>query len=329
MLLERWSKPSGWLFKTLLLLALFPISVPPVQAEQDGKAIASGDLEPATIFRDCGTCPEMVVIPGGSFLMGSPPGETGRYDDEGPEREVSVPQLALGRYEVTRQEFAQFVSSTGHETGPCVYWEAITEGNPYSRDLDLGNPRHRQRPTGQHPVTCVSWHDAKAYAEWLRDQTGKAYRLPSEAEWEYAARAETRSRYFWGDGVDLACGYANGHDETSRRTNDFNWPSLACSDGHGLTAPAGSFDANPFSLFDMAGNLWEWVEDHYHDSYEGAPIDGGPWLSPKRSARVLRGGSFEDEPRDLRSARRIWSRPESRLNSSGFRVALTLPAEPE
>lgn len=309
------------LLPLFLVLGLSAVGLKPAQANDE---LAIGTTRPVEVFQDCQHCPEMAVIPGGSFLMGSPDDERGRYRDEGPRREVSLPRFALGRYEVTRGEFAHFVAMTGHTTGACVYWDVGFGDIRRGYDLDLHNPSHQHRETDRHPVTCVSWHDARAYVDWLRERTGKAYRLPSETEWEYAARAGTRSRYFWGDDAGFACDHANGHDRTSEGTNVFNWEPLPCSDGYSLTAPVGSFEANGFSLFDMAGNLWEWVEDHYRRSYKGAPADGGAWSSNRHAARVLRGGSWENQPRDLRSARRLWSRSESRLNSNGFRVAVTL-----
>jgi len=316
------------------LLSLFMYSSLPVNAQntapnQKENRSAIGSEKRLPRLSDCDRCPEMVVIPGGSFLMGSPEKEKGRFGSEGPQHEVSLPPFALGRHEVTRGEFAYFIEETGHSTGPCVYWDMEIGYIRRGYDLDLHNPKHRNRQTGEHPMTCVSWDDAQAYVDWLRKKTGKDYRLPSESEWEYAARAGTSSRYFWGDNANLACNFANGHDETSKQANAFNWEPLPCSDGYSSTAPVGSLEANDFSLFDMAGNLWEWVEDHYHRTYDGAPVDGSPWLSPGHSARVLRGGSWENEPRGLRSASRIWSRPASRLNSSGFRVALTLSGDAE
>lgn len=318
---------------TLLALVIphasLSVGAQSVTSDRERHQSASSSDKPSPLFRDCDRCPEMAVIPGGSFLMGSPDSERGRYKSEGPQHNVSLPSFALGRYEVTRGEFAHFVAETGHTAGPCVYWDVGFGDVRRGYDLDLHNPGYRQRQTDKHPVTCVSWHDTQAYLDWLRRKTGKDYRLPSEAEWEYAARAGTRSRYFWGDDTSLACRHANGHDETSKQSNAINWEPLPCSDGYDLTAPVGSLEANEFSLFDMAGNLWEWVEDHYHRTYEGAPVDGSPWLSQSNTARVLRGGSWENEPRDLRSASRIWSRPASRLNSSGFRVAMTLSAGPD
>jgi len=325
---RRWLLGSS-LFIMILLLTLFLYASPsavvesaPGDNERHQQAIGKNGI--ASIFRDCDVCPDMVALPSGSFLMGSPENERGRYGQEGPQHPVSVPSFALGRYEVTRGEFTHFVTETGHATGPCAYWISGFGNVRQDYDLDLHNPSHGHQQTARHPVTCVSFDDAKAYVDWLAKKTGRAYRLPSEAEWEYAARAGTTSRYFWGDEVGLACDHANGHDVVSQRTNGFNSAPLPCDDGYGMTAPVGSFGANAFSLFDMAGNLWEWVDDHYRKTYEGAPADGSPWLSPTGAARVLRGGSWEDEPRALRSAHRIWSRPGSRLNSNGFRVALTL-----
>jgi len=303
------------------LLAL-PTSQPAAQ-HQDIPATRPGVEATLPAFRDCETCPEMVDLPGGSFLMGSSEDEDGHYPIEGPRHDVSVAAFALGRYEVTRGEFARFIEETGHETGACTYWRPEFVASLSPHDLALHNPSHQHRETLEHPITCISWHDAKAYIGWLRDKTGKAYRLPSEAEWEYAARGGTRSRYPWGNDLAPACDHANGHDETSLETNDFNWETLPCSDGFGLTAPVGSFAANGFSLYDMTGNVAEWVEDGYHPTYDGAPLDGRSWSSADTSLHVLRGGSWESEPRDLRSASRIWSRPGSRLNSSGFRVAIT------
>jgi formylglycine-generating enzyme required for sulfatase activity len=313
----------------LTLLLLLPFAGGAVHAQSLGSdqekrepSIGSSALPPP--FRDCDDCPEMVVIPGGSFMMGSPGSEEGRLRNEGPQHRVSVSTFALGQYEVTRGEFARFVAETGHTTGACVYWDVGFGDAWRTYDMNLHNPSHGHRQTAKHPVTCVSWHDAKAYVAWLKEQTGKAYRLPSESEWEYAARGGTRSRYFWGDDSGSACRYANGHDETSQQSNPFNWVALPCSDGHALTSPVGSLEANGFLLFDMVGNLAEWVEDHYRGTYDGAPENGAPWRSTEPPTHVLRGGSWESAPRDLRSASRIWSRPASRLNSNGFRVALSL-----
>ena len=192
-------------------------------------------------FRDCPDCPEMVVIPSGSFMMGSPESETERWEDwEGPVHRVSVRQpFALGRHEVTRGQYAAFVRATGRKQADgCWYWDAEGEANEGKR-RNWRSPGFSQ--TERDPVACVNWDDAQAYVKWLSKKTGHAYRLPSEAEWEYAARAGTKTARYWGASADDACGYANGHDRTGKRVNKFDWTIHACDDGYAQTAPVGSF----------------------------------------------------------------------------------------
>jgi formylglycine-generating enzyme required for sulfatase activity len=176
-----------------------------------------------------------------------------------------------------------------------------------------------------HPAVCVSWEDAAAYAEWLSRETGAAYRLPSEAEWEYAARAGTGTRYFWGNdarGGD-ACTYANGAgQELSKRLK--GQPILPCRDRYQFTAPAGSLKASPFGLLDAIGNAAEWTEDCYHDSYAGAPSDGSAWTAGNCQLRVFRGGGWGDGPSYLRSALRSYIDPDVGIDGVGFRLARTL-----
>ena len=291
-------------------------------ADRQASEPAAASDEPASPFRDCPDCPEMLVIPAGSFTMGSPASEEGREDDEGPQREVLISSYALGRYEVTRRQFARFVSETGHETGRCAYWDVEAGEAKWGDDRNWRSPGFEQ--TDDHPVTCVSWEDAQAYVAWLSKTTGERYRLPSEAEWEYAARAGTTTRYFWGDESDSACSFANGHDVTGKRENKFAWTSFSCDDDHAQTAPVGQFDPNSFGVYDMTGNVWEWVEDKYHENYEGAPTEGSAWVVGNNSARVLRGGSWFYIPRYLRSANRIRYEPYDRNSYIGFRVARTL-----
>ena len=182
----------------------------------------------------------MVVIPAGSFLMGSPEGEEGRLDREGPQHPVTIgAPFALGKYEVTFDEWDACVAAGGCEHRPD----------------DQGWGR------GTRPVINVSWEDAHQYVAWLSGETGETYRLPSEAEWEYAARAGTTTRYFWGDGEDPACGSANIYDQVGKAADDYGGASFGCDDGFAETAPAGSFRANAFGLHDVSGNVWEWVED--------------------------------------------------------------------
>ena len=276
---------------------------------------------PGRVFRDCDGCPEMVVIPAGEFRMGSPASEEGRYDDEGPLRRVAVEPFALGRSEVTRSEYAAFVTATGRGSGDGC---RVFTGGEWSDNAAASWREPGFAQGGDHPVVCVNWRDAQAYAAWLRDETGKSYRLPSEAEWEYAARGGTTTARYWGAGSDDQCGYANGADATAK--SRFNgWTVAGCDDGAIWTASAGSYGANDFRLFDMLGNVLEWVEDCWHEDYRGAPSDGTAWTSGGDCGRrVLRGGSWLLHPRILRSAARIWYTTGLRGDSAGFRVARTL-----
>ena len=256
---------------------------------------AVADLKPGETFNECADCPEMVVIPAGNFLMGSPDSDKLRDDDEAPQHTVTIPRpFALGKHEVTFDEYDTFALATGGDVPDDQGWER-----------------------GERPVINVSWDDAQAYVAWLSERTGRPYRLPSEAEWEFAARAGTTGRYSWGDeashefanyGEDKCCGgVAEGRDR---------WIN---------TAPVGSFKASAFSLHDMHGNVWEWVEDCYNDTYAGAPGNGDAWTTRDCSERVLRGGSWFDLPGCVRAAYRYWDRSDRRLIIGGFRVARTLP----
>ena len=281
-------------------------------------------------FRDCAECPEMVVVPSGTFMMGSPASEDERDEDEGPVHAVTIATpFAIGRYEVTVSEFGHFVEETGYSAGSsCWIYE---DGRPeYRAGRGWRNPGFDQ--SSGHPVACVSWDDAQAYVAWLSEQTGKAYRLPSESEWEYAARAGTATARHWGEGESGQCRHANGADPSVKeRYSDWTAPVSSCRDGHVHTAPVGSFRANGWGLHDMLGNAWEWTEDCWDGSYAGAPSDGSAW---ERSVimrwlgncvgRVLRGGSWFNEPSNLRAAYRSGIPPAVRFNGSGFRVAWTL-----
>ena len=299
------------------------------QATEAGRALAGAVLvlmagaagaQPAgTTFRDCPGCPEMVVVPSGRFQMGSPSSEKGRLDDEGPVHEVTIARpFAVGVNEVTRGEFARFAEATGRSTGNnCWSYE--------SGEWKARSGRHWRDPgfsqTDEHPVVCVRWNDAQAYVRWLSGETGEAYRLPSEAEWEYVARAGTRTAWYWGESESGQCRYANGADEAS---GDLGGGKARCNDGHARTSPVGSYEANGYGLHDVLGNVWESVQDCWNGSYAGAPRDGSAWMSGECGRRVLRGGSWYVDPRNLRSADRgrYWS--GNRVNLIGFRVARTL-----
>ncbi len=242
--------------------------------------------EAGEVFRDCPTCPELIVVPAGRFRMGCVSGRDCQ-DDERPVHEVEVTSFALGVYEVTFEEYDRFARATNRD-----------------RPNDRGWGRRGR------PVVNVSWEDATAYASWLSEETGERYRLPSESEWEYAARAGSTTRYTWGD--DIGRNRANCDGCRSRWDDD-------------RTAPAGSLEANAWGLHDMHGNVWEWVEDCGHENYARAPRDGSAWTSGGNCGRrVLRGGSWNNYPRYLRSALRYGHDAEIRTSNIGFRVARTL-----
>lgn len=272
---------------------------------------ASELLLPGTTFRDCEVCPEMTVIPSGSIQIGAPFAEGG--DDEWPIHEVVISQpFAVGKYEITRFEFAMFVGATEYSVDfSCRYLAKVG----WQEGVSWRNPGFQQ--TIRDPVVCVNWADAKAYVAWLSRTTGEDYRLPSEAEWEYAARAGRTDRYFFGNSVSMLCKYGNGVDVSS----DFKWKNKTCDDGYGSrTAPVGSFLPNSFGLYDTIGNVWEWLEDCWNDNYFGAPVDGRSWNTGDCSNRGTRGGSWLNDPRFLRSAHRNRLFNAYRKNNTGFRV---------
>jgi formylglycine-generating enzyme required for sulfatase activity len=270
----------------------------PLNAAKPGAEPAPSDLavaEPSpnaakagSEFTDCANCPAMIVVPAGKFIMGSPENQVGRNADEGPQREVRIAKpFAVSKYVVT---FAE--------------WDvcAVAKACPKVKD-EWGR--------GQMPVINVSWDEAKKYVAWLSQKTGKTYRLLTEAEWEYAARAGTTTRYYWGDDVGKNNANCNGCGS--------QWDNKQ-------TAPIGSFKPNAFGLYDMAGNVWEWVEDAWHENYIGAPTDGSAWRQGgNTSRRAARGGSWNDNPQILRVAFRSRGLTSGgRGYDFGFRVARTL-----
>jgi len=285
-------------------------------------------LGPGDVFKDCNQCPEMVVVPAGAFTMGSPESEKDRNEEESPQHDVTFgQQFAVGRFHVTVDQFAAFVAESGYDTGSkCQTFEGRKLEDRWGRSWRT--PGFTQR--GSHPVVCVNWNDAKAYADWLARKTGKAYRLMTEAEWEYAARARTQPgtypRYWFGNEETDLCRYANVADQTAKSiiAGTKAWAGASCSDGYAYTAPVGSFAANGFGLHDMLGNALQWTGDCFHDDYTGAPPNGSAWTSGDCRIRPARGGSWYNFPRNLRTAVRIWANASYRLNYLGFRVARTL-----
>ncbi len=263
--------------------------------------------EPGSIFRDCADCPEMTVVPPGVFFMGSPDSEAGRMDHEGPQRLVTISRaIAVSRFEVTVGQYARFVQETGHDSGnACVVWTGV-EGGEVVTGKNWLDPNFFQAE--DQPVVCISWNDASAYIDWLGRRTGERYRFLSESEWEYMARAGTTTRYFFGDSEEEICRYANVPDVSAEPdSRGSNWQYVSCDDGYGVqTAPVGSYAPNAFGMYDMHGNVWEWTQDCYRDSFDGAPTDGSPWLSSECEVRVVRGGSLSAPAYLSRSAVRFF-----------------------
>ncbi|CAN5423546.1 formylglycine-generating enzyme family protein [soil metagenome] len=273
----------------------------------------------ARVLVDCTDCPPLVVVPAGRFAMGSPQDEPGRKANEGPVHEVRIESFALGRTAVTREQWSAFAEATSRPEARGCEWAGFPRPDRARaswRTLEF-------EQTSQDPVVCVSGNDARDYTGWLSQRTGHRYRLPTEAEWEYAARAGSTSAYPWGATASHA--FANyGADNCCS-------PRADGADRWLFTAPVASFAANRFGLFDMHGNAWQWVEDCYSDDYSGAPADGSAVPVPSCARHVLRGGTWGDTPALIRSAFRNWSPPphwnpalEYRSGGVGFRVARTL-----
>ncbi|WP_430390343.1 SUMF1/EgtB/PvdO family nonheme iron enzyme [Dyella sp. 20L07] len=274
-----------------------------------------------------GQTPSMLVIPTGSFQMGAPDGEAGRQDAETPQHEVAIAKgFALARTSVTVGEFRDFVRASGYVPdsvklgGASVY----DEGTGAMRDdvnATWQSDYAGRNADGRLPVVNISWNDAKAYADWLSQRTGKVYRLPSEAEFEYALRGGTTSRYWWGDGVPTAK-VENLTGSSDRSPSGRRWSNAFAGyrDGYWGPAPVMSFAPNPFGLYDIDGNVSEWVQDCWHDSYLRAPRDGSAWVNPGCGVRVVRGGSWGSSPDQVRSAYRQGADASVRSGRVGFRV---------
>jgi formylglycine-generating enzyme required for sulfatase activity len=296
-------------------------------------------LAAGAVFRDCGDCPEMVVIPAGNFSMGSPANEAGRFDDESPQRRVRVNALAAGKYDITRGQWARFAAATKRPTAGGCTWSALPDSKPGEP-----NPSASWRNLGfdqddSHPIVCVTFEDAQAYTRWLAKRTGKPYRLLTEAEWEYAARAGTTTAF--------SSGATISHELANYGPDDEPGTGVASGRDQWLyTSPVGAFPPNAFGLYDMQGNVLQWVQDCYAGSYIGAPVDGSADLadhtltltgdlagySGTRSCmyRVARGGDWGDPPRMIRSAARNFASPlgqtlqHYKSSGLGFRVARSI-----
>lgn len=295
---------------------------------------ADAVVAPGKVIRDCATCPEIVVLPPGQFTMGTPAGAEELDDDTGesPQLDVTIEKaFGLGKTEVTTAQYAEFVTQSGYKVEPgCRLWNNRWLTDPKSDWRGAGQMR---APKSTAPVVCVSWDDAKAYAAWLSKKTGKTYRLPSETEWEYAARAGTTTpRYYGGTStesisVSLACDNANVYDVSSQAEYPLPYPYARCKDGFADLAPVASFKANAFGLHDMIGNAWEWVEDCYTASYFGRAPDQRAWVwQGGCEAHGLRGGSWTSRPSDARVAKRQRAPASAKTTYMGFRIARDVSA---
>jgi formylglycine-generating enzyme required for sulfatase activity len=288
--------------------------------------VCGGDTKLDREFSECPECPQMVGIPAGKFLMGSPAHEPGRFDSEGPQHVVTVRAFALAKYPVTSEEFLNFLRATGYQPPPCnpllgLGWKSPGRGLAYSP---------AEAEPLRWPAVCLGWKDTQAYIDWINRRARAAhpelaarksgpYRLPSESEWEYAVRAGTNTARWWGDEIGKANANCNGCGS--------KWDDK-------LLAPVDSFAPNPFGLYGTLGNGWQWTQDCWHPSYVGAPADGGAWMDAGANGNVfcikhaIRGGAWNNVPIFIRAAARIGAADGDDYDYStltGFRLARDLP----
>jgi len=312
--------------------AATPVPTPsaPPQAAASAPAQTAASTTPPKTFRDCPNCPEMVVIPAGSFQMGAAPGENERFEVPTSQANRDQPQhlvtfakpFALAKFDITRAQFAAFATATGfHPHSGCL--TVVNGAWTPQPQASWEEPGFAQ--TDEDPAVCMNEIEITGYLRWLRQTTGKAYRLPSEAEWEYAERAGTITAYYWGDDPKDACKYENIGDEDYGFKYNIKAP-ISCHDGFADLAPVGSFKPNAFGLYDMAGNIFVLTADCWNENYNGAPTDGTAWMSGDCARHVARKASFSNSHAWMfRSANREVEGTLVKRNRFGFRVALTLP----
>ena len=294
-------------------------------------ALAQQAVPPPPAATDCPACPELALVPPGRFLMGSAPDavEVDAATGETPAVPVSFARpFHVSRREITVAEFRRYVEATGAEPAPgCRVWlggQWVIE-----RDRSWRDPGFALPPQDAEPVVCVNWEDARGYADWLSKESGKHYRLPSEAEWEYVARGGTSFPRFWGEhdshegaALSLACDFANVYDSSAVDAFLFPWPNARCSDRFAALAPVGQYKPNAFGVFDIIGNAREWVMDCYTASYAGRPEDARAWTwQGGCELKGVRGGSWASRPRDARAPARGAEPSALRQSDLGFRVA--------
>lgn len=268
-------------------------------------AQAADVAKAGTVFQDCPHCPEMVVLPAGSFVMGTPQGEVGREDDEGPQHTVTFAKpFAISRYHVTAGELDAYIKASGVR---------IADGDTRpGRLCKAGKPSYPQGP--RQPAVCVSWTDVQHYAQWLSRKTGHTYRMISEAEREYAARSGSSGPF----------PFPFDDNDEKRYSIAKHANTYGPTDGYSYTAPVGSYPANAFGMYDMHGNVYEWVADCLNTDYEGAPSDGSAWMTGDCSIHIMRGNDWGEAPVFSRSGNRNSRATEVRGDFLGFRVAREL-----
>jgi formylglycine-generating enzyme required for sulfatase activity/DNA-binding SARP family transcriptional activator len=314
-------------FAAVLLAWVAAIYVLPSQRTADARPETSSAArapDATRILKHCDTCPEMVALPPGEFVMGSPPTEVGRYEVEGPQRRIVFAKgFAIGRYHVTIGEFEAFAKETGYQAPEqCKLFDA-----EQNRFVDA--PGSFRSPgfkvLNSKPAVCVTWSEAKQYTQWLAQKTGQPYRLPSEAEFEYAARAGTTTLYSWGDDASLACEFARFADLASPIVYASTCYSKIIDSG---PAPVGSLKPNRWGLYDIPGNAWSVVEDCWTTHFRYHPADGSPLTVQENCVKgVFRGGAWHSRASYMRPAGRVGLGPNWRANTHGFRVALTLDGQ--
>jgi formylglycine-generating enzyme required for sulfatase activity len=275
-------------------------------------------------FQECRDCPAMVVVPPGQFTMGGTGGEEGR--PEWPKRTVTIPRaFAAGKFEISRGQYRAFVEATGHDSGlSCAAWDKANKTITMYPQASWRDPEPGVTAADDEPVVCVSWLDAQAYVAWLSKITGHRYRLPTEAEWEYFARAGSSAEYPWGDDPEQACQYANVYDKSSREPSK-PWASTECTDKHPGVAPIGQYPPNAFGLHDVIGNVWEWNQDCYLAPYAPAPVDGSAYVGEGKCALYsVRGGSWRSQMFRQRTSWRGRDPEDRKSNIFGIRVVRDL-----
>lgn len=309
---------NPWLFLFLVLLV--------------ANGVCPAGAVAAEPFRDCVDCPQMVAVPSGAFQMGADriePMRGGEMRPQGPIRSVTIPApFAVGRYEITNAEYGVFVAETGRPAQSCRAWS----GEKEALGLNWRDPDYGRLVRDDEPVVCVDWHDAAAYAAWLREKTAKPYRLLTEAEWEYAAKGGAEGTWPWGENETDICDYGNVLDRDAVRdpetlAGNTTRPSMAapCSDGYETVAPVGQFEPNAFGLYDMVGNVWEWVQDCSLKYYPATPVDGtAVEVDGPCEKRAIRGGSWRSRLVRQRPTFRGRDPEKTSYHLFGFRVARDL-----